>query len=112
MSTERLLKLHEDNKNYLSRVNFDKLSSSNSSNIRIVDRYGENLLLEYIIESRRKTQAKIFHKKDNYKYIRVKDSSTGKYVFLSVPNTINRCKIALAWTFDLSPEEYDLIFET
>jgi len=109
MSTEKLLRLHENNKNYLSRVNFDKIGRSN---IRIIDRYGENLLVEYIIKSRRETQNEIYHKKDNYNYIRVKDSSTGKYVFLSVPNNIYRCKEALAWTFNLSPEEYDLIFET
>ncbi|MHA1255174.1 MAG: hypothetical protein ACTSPS_06185 [Promethearchaeota archaeon] len=47
-----------------------------------------------------------------YKYVRVKDSSTDKLVFLSVPNNIRSCKGAIAWTFGFSEREYDLFFET
>jgi len=72
--------------------------------VKIIDRYEENLLLEY---HKMKGRARC-----TYKYVRVKDSSTDKLVFLSVPNNIRSCKGAIAWTFGFSEREYDLFFET
>ncbi|MFX0033849.1 MAG: DUF6745 domain-containing protein [Candidatus Hodarchaeota archaeon] len=40
-------------------------------------------------------------------YIIVKDVSSRKYYILRVPPDIRTCKEALAWTFGLSPEEYN-----
>lgn len=115
MSSEDLLKVHEDNKAFLRTVDFDNIKLSNprtfgtrnvrrNSSIRIISRYGENVLLEYMTI---KGNTRYF-----YRYVRVKDSSTGKFVFLSVPNNINNCKNAIAWTFGLTVKEYDLFFET
>ena len=98
-----LLRTHEKNKKYLRN-----LSSFNNRNVRIIDRYRENLLIEYTIRNQNQSSI-ITHK---YKYIRVKDTSTEKYVFLSVPNTMSRCKEAIAWTFSMSTKEYELFFET
>lgn len=101
MSSEILLKTHEENKTYLRTLDLDCLRGSN---VRIIDRRGENLLLEY--------NKVIGNRRYSYRYIRVKDSSTDKHVFLSVPNNMSNCKTAIAWTFGLSVREYDLFFET
>jgi hypothetical protein len=75
-----------------------------NSNIRIVDKYNENLLIEYTLNE--------VDAKTTYQYLRVKDSSTGGFTFLSVPNTVQFCKEAIAWTFNLKTEDFELLFET
>lgn len=44
--------------------------------------------------------------------IKVKCPSTGAFFVLRVPNTMKRCKEALAWTFEMSEAEYILEMET
>ncbi len=100
MNSTELIKRHTENKKFLQEADI----YLGHHRIKIIDRFKDNILLQYRREESFKTTM--------YRYIRVKDSSTGKYVFLSVPNTIDRCKKAVAWTFGLSPQEYDLIFET
>ena len=46
------------------------------------------------------------------RHIRVKDSSTNKYHILSVPNDTRTCKEGIAWTFGMTPSEYNPIKET
>ena len=41
-----------------------------------------------------------------YRYIRVKDVSTGKHSYLSIPYELYTCEQAIAWTFGMSPFEY------
>lgn len=92
--------LHEENKKFLENIDILK-----SAHVRIIDRYEENLLIEYHTHPTR-------FEEQIYTYVRVKDTSTGKLVFLSVPNNVRNCKVAIAWTFGLSCEEYDLFFQT
>ena len=68
--------------------------------VDIIDRDGTSTLLEY--SGGRYT----------LKYIRVKDSSTNKYHILSVPNDIRTCTEGIAWTFGMTPSEYNPIKET
>jgi len=98
INTEQLIQIHEKNKEYLRSVGI------NNNNVRIIDRFRENILLEYL-KSEGRTRC-------TYRYVRVRDSSTDKLVFLSVPNNIRSCKGAIAWTFGFSEREYDLFFET
>ena len=67
--------LHEKNKKYLESLNLDVIARGQT---RIIDRDGENLLVEF---TKRGTNSIT-----TFRYVRVKDSSTGKNVFLSVPN--------------------------
>lgn len=97
---EYYIHLHEKNKKYLEKINIDS-----SPHVRIIDRYEDNHLIEY------HTSPGGFE--DHiYQYVRVRDSSTGKFVFLSVPNDMFTCKDAIAWTFGLTSSEYDLFFQT
>ena len=98
---EFYVKLHEKNKKYLESLNLDVVASGPT---RIVDRDGENLLVQL---TKRGTSSIT-----TYLYIRVKDSSTGKNVFLSVPSNMRSCRQAISWTFGLKTTEYDLSFET
>ena len=96
---------HEENKKYLKYQNFNSVRSvSQGRRIRVVNRHKDDLLIELTIGPR--------DNNNTYKYIRVKDTSTGKLVFLSVPPHMNNCKEAIAWTFDLSLSKYELLFET
>ncbi|MFX0007026.1 MAG: hypothetical protein ACFFA7_04195 [Promethearchaeota archaeon] len=95
------ISLHEKNKNYLESLNLDFGARGST---RIIDRDGENLLVELTKRGSNTITS--------YRYIRVKDSSTGKNIFLSVPNRISSCREAVSWTFGLKPSEYDLLFET
>jgi hypothetical protein len=95
------ISLHEKNKNYLESLNLDFGARGPT---RIIDRDGENLLVELTKRGSNTITS--------YRYIRVKDSSTEKNVFLSVPNRISSCREAISWTFGLKPSEYDLLFET
>jgi len=95
------IELHENNKKYLKHLNLNRYISGST---KIIDRDGENILIELT-------------KRNNnflttYKYIRVKDSSTEQYHFLSVPNSMRNCQEAIAWTFGLTISEYKLFFET
>jgi len=45
-------------------------------------------------------------------YIIVKDISSKKYYILRVPPEVKTCKEALAWTFGMSPEDYNPIKES
>ncbi|MFX0023557.1 MAG: hypothetical protein ACFE9S_14620 [Candidatus Hermodarchaeota archaeon] len=98
---EYYIMLHEKNKKYLESLNLDIIASGPT---RIIDRDGENLLVEL---TKRGTSSIT-----TYLYVRVKDSSTGKKVFLSVPSNMRSCRQAISWTFGLKPSEYDLLFET
>ncbi len=96
---------HEENKKYLRNQNFKTIRSNlQGRRVRVVNKYKDDLLIELTIGPR--------HNNSTYKYLRVKDTSTGKLVFLSVPPHMNNCKEAIAWTFDLSLSEYELLFET
>ncbi len=99
--SEYYVALHDKNKKYLESLNLDSIANGS---VRIINREGENLLVEL---SKRTTNSIT-----TYRYIRVKDSSTGKNVFLSVPNKMRSCRDAISWTFGLKPSEYDLLFET
>lgn len=104
MSSTHILQ-HEENKKYLKDQKFETARSvSQGRRVRVVDRYKDDLLIELIIGPR--------YENTTYKYIRVKDTSTGKLVFLSVPPHMNNCREAIAWTFDLSLSKYELLFET
>lgn len=105
LSEQHYVRIHEKNKRYLGGVNFKKLTNKG---IRIIDNFGENLLIEYNTSS--STEVERIDRKFNY--LRVMDSSTDKFVFLSVPNQIRNCKEAIAWTFGLSLPEYNLFFQT
>jgi hypothetical protein len=92
--------LHEKNKKDLETIDIKR-----SIQVRIIDQYEDNLLIEYHTNPNR-------FEEHTFTYVRVKDTSTGKLVFLSVPNNIRNCKVAIAWTFGLTCEEYDLFFQT
>jgi hypothetical protein len=49
---------------------------------------------------------------DALKLVKVKDPSTGDFYILRVPLSVKTCKEAIAWTFGMSEEDYDLIKET
>jgi len=109
INEQHYVRIHEQNKKYLRRVNFQRLTDRYTDPIiRIIDRFRENLLIEYKTSS--STAEERIDRKFNY--IRVKDSSTDKFVFLSVPNQIKNCKEAIAWTFGLSLPQYNLFFQT
>ncbi len=93
--------LHEKNKKYLESLDLDVVARGPT---RIIDRDGENLLIEFTKRSANRITT--------FRYVRVKDSSTGKKVFLSVPNKMSSCRQAISWTFGLKPSDYDLLFET
>ncbi len=95
------INLHEKNKNYLERLPLDGVARGPT---RIIDRDGENLLVELTKRGSNTITT--------YRYVRVKDSSTGKNVFLSVPNRMSSCRQAISWTFGLKTSDYDLLFET
>jgi hypothetical protein len=105
LSEQEYIRVHEENKRHLREINF---RNPVYSGVQIIDSFGENLLIEYKNSSSNEVE-RIDRK---FYYIRVKDSSTGKYVFLSVPNRIKNCKEAIAWTFGLSIREYNLFFQT
>ncbi|MFX1315952.1 MAG: DUF6745 domain-containing protein [Promethearchaeota archaeon] len=44
--------------------------------------------------------------------VKVRDSSTKNYYILRVPPSVKTCKEAIAWTFGLEEDEYNLIKET
>ena len=44
--------------------------------------------------------------------VKVKDSTTKKYYILRVPHSVKTCAQAIAWTFGLEEDEYNLIKET
>ncbi|MFX0002857.1 MAG: hypothetical protein ACFE9C_14305 [Candidatus Hodarchaeota archaeon] len=98
---EYYIRLHDNNKRYLESLNLDYAPSGS---VRIIDRDKENLLVEL---TKRSTNSIT-----TYRYVRVKDSSTGKNYFLSVPNKMSSCREAISWSFGLKPFEYDLLFET
>jgi len=105
LSEQEFVRIHEENKKHLKELSFP---NPIYRGIQIIDKFGENLLIEYRT-SFSNEEERIDRK---FNYIRVKDSSTGKYVFLSVPNRIKNCKEAIAWTFGLSLREYNLFFQT
>lgn len=103
----RLSAIHELNKKHLEEMDFRDMKPRSVFNnfnstyrVSIVDRYDDLLLIDYFVN------------RTTYKYLRVKDSSTRKHHFLSVPNNIRECRKALAWTFGLKPSDYKLKFET
>lgn len=46
------------------------------------------------------------------RYVKVKDSSTDRIYLLYVPNNMQTCRDAIAWTFGLSGNEYNPLIET
>ena len=98
---------HEANKKYLKTLDFrydDVDTFSSNSTVNVLDREKDDVLIEFIKGTR-----------DNYtiyKYVRVRDTSTGKLVLLSVPPSMTRCREAIAWTFGIPLSEYELLFET
>lgn len=98
---EILLDVHDRIKNYLEK-NFDLSLTRDNGRVRIIHRENNSTLFDYHPSNRRKI----------YRYIRVKDTSTGNFYFLSVPNEVRNCKEALAWTFRIPTSEYNLIKET
>jgi len=46
------------------------------------------------------------------KLVRVKDSTTGRFYLLRVPQTAKTCHQAVAWTFGMEPDEYQPLKET
>ena len=46
------------------------------------------------------------------RYVKVKDSSTDREYLLYVPDNIERCKQAIAWTFGLEEKEYAPLIES
>jgi lipopolysaccharide export LptBFGC system permease protein LptF len=104
-SEQYYVRIHDQNKKYFKGVNFKRIIDKR---IRIIDSFKENILIEYNTLS--STAEERIERK--YNYVRVKDSSTGKFVFLSVPNHLKECKEAIAWTFGLSLPQYNLFFQT
>ena len=49
---------------------------------------------------------------EDIRLVRVKDTTSGLYYLLRVPNNIKSCKEAIAWTFSMYPEDYNPIIET
>lgn len=98
---EILIKVHERIKTYLEK-NFPFYFKRDNRRIRIIHREDSSILFDYYPSNGRII----------YRYIRVKDSSTGDFYFLSVPNEVRNCKEALAWTFRVPPNEYNLVKET
>ena len=96
-----VIKTHQKIKDYLERE-FENILRYNRihQKIRIIHKEGENFLFDYLTWQY------------TYRYIRVKDTSTGKFYFLSVPTEMQTCKEAVAWTFWLTPSEYHPIKET
>ena len=96
-----VIKTHQQIKEYLERE-FENILRYNRihQKIRIIHKEGDYILFDYLTWQY------------TYRYIRVKDTSTGKFYFLSVPIEIRTCKEAIAWTFGLKPSEYCLIKET
>lgn len=99
-TNSRIVQIHEKNKSFLEQINFDEKGFSNNRSVNIIHVDHDLILVDYT--SNRTT----------YRYLRVRDSSTRKFHFLSIPNNINKCKMAIAWTFGMDPAEYDLSFET
>ncbi len=97
---EILLMVHDRIKNYLEK-NFNFLIRQDTRRIRIIDKENNSILFDHYTSN-----GKV------YRYIRVKDTSTNDFYFLSVPNEVRNCKEALAWTFRIPPSEYNLIKET
>jgi len=49
---------------------------------------------------------------EEFKAVKVKDSSTGTIYILRVPPTVKRCREAIAWTFGMEEDEYNPLIET
>jgi hypothetical protein len=98
---EILFKVHDRIKNYLEK-NFDLSLMKADGRVRIIQRENDSMLLDY----------QSLNGRNIYRYIRVKDTSTGNYYFLSVPNELKNCREALAWGFRIPPSEYNLVKET
>jgi hypothetical protein len=96
-----IIKTHKQIKEYLERE-FDNFLQYNRihHNIRIIHKEGDSILFDY------------YTRPYTYRYVRVKDTSTDKFYFLSVPIEMQTCKQAVAWTFGLKPSEYSPIKET
>ncbi len=45
-------------------------------------------------------------------YVQVRDASTERQYFLRVPPSIRRADEAVAWTFALQEQDYELVQET
>lgn len=96
----RLMQIHEKNKNSLKQIFQNGTEVSNNQRVNVIHVDQDLILLDYTTN------------RTTYRYLRVRDSSTQKFHFLSIPNNIGNCKIALAWTFGMETSEYDLGFET
>lgn len=97
---EILLMVHDRIKNYLEK-NFNFLIRRDTRRIRIIHKENNSILFDYHTSNGKA-----------YRYIRVKDTSTGDFYFLSVPNEVRNCKDAVAWTFRIPPSEYNPTKET
>jgi hypothetical protein len=69
--------------------------------VDIIDRDGSDVLF-----SLKDEEGKTHH------LVRVRDVSTGRYHLLRVPREMLSCKQAIAWTFGMSEDEYDLMKES
>jgi len=69
--------------------------------VSIIDREGTSYLIKYEQENGLDCM-----------FVVVKDSSTSQNYVLQVPTDMITCKAAIAWTFELSEQEYKPIIET
>jgi len=68
--------------------------------MKFIEQDGSDIFFSIVDEKR-----KIHH------FVRVRDTSTGAYHLLRVPEHMNSCREAIAWTFGMSESEYELIKE-
>lgn len=78
----------------MKRIGYDKIR--NHASVKVIHTDGTSELLEI----------------NGDKYVKVKDSSTDREYLLYVRENIKRCKEGIAWTFNLSEDEYKPIMET
>ena len=90
LNTRSMLKLSIGNENLMAK-----------KGITVVHRDGDSLLLKIYVDG------------SHYqKFVRVKDATTRVFHFLRVPPSMTTCKQAIAWTFGMSPKNYNLEEET
>lgn len=82
----------------VKRIGYENIKDAVDATVIHTD--GDSELLELIINGQKE------------KYVKVKDSSTDREYLLYVPDHITRCKEGIAWTFDLTEEQYNPIIET
>lgn len=82
----------------IKRVGYEEIKDA--VNAKVIHKDGDSELLEMTVAGQKE------------RYVKVKDSSTDREYLLYVPNNIERCRQGIAWTFDLSEDEYSPLIET